>query len=258
MSSNVALALRQVRYENLAFWRNPPAAFFTIAFPLMFLVIFNLAFGNETVRLSGEETRASTFIIPAIVAFGVISACYTNIAMSITFSREQGVLKRVRGTPLPAWAFISARVAHAVLLAVLLVVIVVLAGALFYGVDVPTTTMPAFLVTLVIGAGAFCALGAAISVVIPNADAAPAVVNFSILPLLFISNVFIRIEDPPAWMGALRNIFPVYHFFEALQRSFNPFATGSGFEWGHLAVMAAWGAAGLLIAARYFSWEPHH
>ncbi|CAN5630077.1 ABC transporter permease [soil metagenome] len=255
--SDLALAMRQIHFENRAFWRNPPAAFFTFAFPLMFLVIFNLAFGNQEIELDGETTHASTFIIPAIVAFSIISACYTNVAMSLTFAREQGVLKRVRGTPLPAWAFLFGRIAHAVFLALLLVVIVVAAGALFYGVSVPTNTMPAFLLTLVIGAATFCALGAAISTVIPNADAAPAIVNFSILPLLFVSNIFIRIEDPPAWLAAVRNAFPVFHFFEALQTSFDPFVTGSGFEWGDLAVVALWGVAGLVVGSRFFSWEPH-
>jgi ABC-2 type transport system permease protein len=254
--SSLALAVRQVRYENIAFWRNPAAAFFTCAFPLMFLVIFNLAFGNEEMTISGETTRVSTFIIPAIVAFSEISACYTNIALQLAFDREGGVLKRIKGTPLPAWAYLFGKIAHAVVIALLLVLICVAAGALFYGVSVPTNTMPAFLVTLGIGAASFCALGAAITTVIPNTDAAPAIVNFSILPLFFISNVFIRIENPPVWLDLVREFFPVIHFFEALQTAFNPFVEGSGFEWGHLAVVAAWGVAGMVVALRFFSWEP--
>ena len=252
----LGLAARQVRYENIAFWRNPAAAFFTCAFPLMFLVIFNLAFGNEEMTISGETTRVSTFIIPAIVAFSEISACYTNVALQLAFDREGGVLKRIKGTPLPAWAYLFGKIAHAVVIALLLVLICVAAGALFYGVSVPTNTMPAFLVTLGIGAASFCALGAAITTVIPNTDAAPAIVNFSILPLFFISNVFIRIENPPVWLDLVREFFPVIHFFEALQTAFNPFVEGSGFEWGHLAVVAAWGVAGMVVALRFFSWEP--
>jgi ABC-2 type transport system permease protein len=254
--SSVALAARQVRYENIAFWRNPAAAFFTCAFPLMFLVIFNLAFGNQEMTIDEQTTRVSTFIIPAIVAFSEISACYTNVALQLSFNRDGGVLKRVKGTPLPAWAYLFGKIAHAVLVAMLLVLICVAAGALFYGVSVPTNTMPAFLVTLAIGAASFCALGAAITTVIPNAEAAPAVVNFSILPLLFVSNVFIRIEKPPAWLDVVRDFFPVIHFFEALQTAFNPFIEGSGFEWGHLAVVLAWGVAGMIVAVRFFSWEP--
>jgi len=252
----MALALRQIRFENRAFWRNPAAAFFTVAFPLLFLVIFNIAFGDAKVTLRGGTTTYSTLFIPAIVTFGVISACFTNVAMNLVFARDEGLLKRVRGTPLHAWAFLFGRIGHAVLLAVLLVVITVAAGALIYDVDVPTDTLPAFALTLAVGAGAFCALGAALTVVIPNADAAPAIVNFSILPLLFLSNVFIRITDPPEWLAALRNAFPVFHLLQALEASFNPFATGSGFRWGDLLIVTLWGLGGALLAIRFFTWEP--
>ena len=254
--SGAALALRQVRYENLAFWRNPPQAFFTVVFPLMFLVIFNLAFGGRAADVGPGTARASTFIVPAIIAFSVISASYTNLALSVTFARDGGLLKRVRGTPLPAWAFMAGRILHSTLIALLLVIIVVAAGALFYGVDVPTTTMGAFVTTVIVGFATFSALGLAITAAIPNADAAPAIVNASILPLLFVSDVFIRFEDPPAWLEVVRNVFPVVHFYEALETAFNPFTEGAGFRWGHLALVALWGAAGALLAARFFSWEP--
>ncbi len=254
--SDPGLLLGQVAFTNKTFWRNPASAFFTFVFPLMFLVIFNLLFGNEETEIAGRTVRSSTFFIPAIVALSVVNACFTNIAMGISFSRDQGLLKRVRGTPLPAWAFLASRIAHASLVAVLLVAIVVAAGALFYGVSVPDNTMPGFLLTLVVGAAAFCALGLAMTAVIPNADASPAIVNATILPLLFISDVFVPLEDAPPWLLILGDVFPIKHLSEALQAAFNPFATGTGFEWGHLAVMAAWGIAGLLLAIRFFSWEP--
>jgi ABC-2 type transport system permease protein len=256
--SPLGLALRQVKYENLAFWRNPPAAFFTVAFPLMFLVVFNLAFGDEIVRAPGGETRASTLLIPQMLTFSVITAQYTNVALRMVFDRDGGLLKRVRGTPLPAWAFMFGRIAHATMVGLLLVTITVAAGAVFYGVEVPTTTMPALVVSLVLAAAGYSALGLAVAGLVPNADAAPAVVNFSILPLLVVSNVFIRFEAPPAWLDAVRNLFPVIHTVKAIETAFSPFTTGPGFEWGHLAVVVAWGLAGAAVAARFFSWEPRH
>lgn len=254
--SAVGLTLRQVGYTNKAFWRNPASAFFTFAFPLMFLVIFTVLFGQGQTRVGPRQVvSTSTFYIPAIAAFSVITACYTNIAISVSFARDAGILKRIRGTPMPPWAYLLARIVHAVLVAILLVAIVTAFGALFYDAEVPTRTLPAFLVTLVVGAAAFCALGLAVTAVIPNADAAPAVVNASILPLLFISNVFIPLDTPPAWLDTLSNIFPVRHFAEAMLAAF--FATsGSGFRGTDLLVIALWGVAGLLIAARFFSWEP--
>ncbi len=254
--SSLALLLRQVKYENRSFWRNPAAAFFTVVFPLMFLVIFNLLFGDTQIDVHGGVTEESSFYVPAITAFAVISACYTNIAMMICGARDRGLLKRLRGTPLPPWVFLGGRIIHATLIALLLTAVITVAGALFYDVDIPTNTMPAFFITLTVGAASFCALGLAMTALIPNADAAPAVVNASILPLFFISNVFIRLSDAPGWLLAIGEFFPVRHFSEALQTIFNPYENGAGFELWHLAVVAAWGLVGLVIAARYFSWEP--
>jgi ABC-2 type transport system permease protein len=256
--SGLALAVRQIRYENKAFWRNPAAAFFTFAFPLLFLVLFTTIFsGDMTTLPTGQEIDASTYFTATILAFSVITACYTNVAMTVTFAREEGVLKRVRGTPLPGWSYLGGKVLHSTLVMVLLVVIVCAFGAIFYDVEVPTTSLPAFVVTLAVGAAAFSALGLATTAVIPNAEAAPAVVNATVLPLLFISGVFIPTEEGPAWLRAVANLFPVRHFLVALTESFlPPPGQASGWRMGDVAVVAAWGVAGLLLAIRFFSWEP--
>ena len=131
-----------------------------------------------------------------------------------------------------------------------LTVIVVAFGRIFYDVDIPGSTLPAVLVTLAVGAFAFCAMGLAVAAMVPNADAAPAVVNASILPLLFISDVFIPPDaGTPAWVEHISSIFPVRHLSEALQTGFNPFETGAGFEPLHLAVIAAWGSGGVALHA---------
>jgi ABC-2 type transport system permease protein len=254
--SDLKRALLQVWYTNKAFRRNPAAAFFTLVFPIMFLVIFSVIFGNNEMHLAGGVTvSVATFYVPAIATFSVITACYTTIAMSLTFSRDAGVLKRTRGSPLPAWAFLFGRIVHSVLIALLLVAICAAFGAIFYHATLPTRTLPAFLLTLVVGASAFCALGLAMTAAIPNADAAPAVVNASILPLLFISNVFIPLNDPPAWLDFISKVFPVRHFADALIGSF--FAlNGSGLQGRDLLIVGVWGLAGLLISLRFFSWEP--
>ena len=254
--SDLKRALLQVWYTNKAFRRNPAAAFFTLVFPIMFLVIFSVIFGNNQMHLAvGVTVNVATFYVPAIAAFSVITACYTNIAMGLTFSRDAGVLKRTRGSPLPAWVFLFGRIVHSVLIAVLLVAICAAFGAIFYHATLPTRTLPAFALTLVIGAAAFCALGVAMTAAIPNADAAPAVVNASILPLLFISNVFIPLNNPPAWLDLISKVFPVRHFADALIGSF--FAlNGSGLQGRDLLVVGVWGLAGLLISLRFFSWEP--
>jgi ABC-2 type transport system permease protein len=261
--SDAALALQQVRYTNKAFWRNPAAAFFTFVFPLMFLAIFTVLLGNDDtcVQFAAhgvclKRISTSTFYVASISAFSVINACYTNVAMSVSFLRDSGVLKRIRGTPLPGWAYLSGRIVHAVFVSVLLVAICAAVGSLFYDASLPTTTLPAFVLFLVVGAATFCALGLAITSAIPNADAAPAVVNATILPLLFISDVFIPLENPPAWLDITSKIFPVKHFVSGMLASYFPVPGQPSLRMGDLLIVAAWGVGGVILAIRYFSWEP--
>lgn len=256
--SNAQLVLRQARFENKAFWRNPAAAFFTFAFPLLFLAIFSTLLGGETSPSpTGEEIESTTYFIPAILSFSVVTACFTNIAISISFSRDEGVLKRLRGTPCPGWVYLAARVLHAVFVNMILVVIVVIFGQVVYGVDIPLDTLAAFVLTLVVGAGTFCALGLAATCAVPNAEAAPAVVNVMALPLLFLSGTFIPIGDAPQWIQTVAGLFPIKHFLDAMFESFLPPPDNpSGFLWSSILVIAIWGIAGLVVAIRYFRWEP--
>jgi len=249
-----ALLFSQVRYVNKAFWRNPASAFFTFAFPLMFLVIFTSLLGKFTVHVTGRVVTSATYYVAAMAAFAVISACYTNIATSVTFQRDLGVLKRTRGTPLPGSVYLGARVLHALSVAVVLVIITAAFGRLFYHADIPTgLTLARFVVMLAVGAGAFSALGFAITAVIPNADASPAIVNASILPLLFLSGIFIPLgTNSPAWIRWIARIFPVQHFASGMLAGF----IGTHFSWTDVIAVAAWGVAGLLFAVRFFSWEP--
>jgi ABC-2 type transport system permease protein len=252
--SAVALTIRQVRFTNKAFWRNPASAFFTFAFPLMFLVIFTSLLGNVHIQLGGKDVKQSTYYVAGMAAFAVITACYTNIAINVTFSRDSGVLKRIRGGPLPGGIYLLGRVIHAVLMAILLVAICAAFGKLAYGAAVPTgTTLVKFLVMLIVGSATFCALGLALTGIIPNADASPAIVNASILPLLFLSGIFIPLgDDSPSWIRWVGTIFPVRHFADGMGAGF----LGTPFAWKDVAIVAAWGLAGLVLAARFFSWEP--
>ena len=253
--STVILTLKQLTYENKSFWRNPASAFFTFAFPLMFLFIFNLIFGGNDIGPPGQEVSGSTFYVPAIAAFSVITACYTNIAIAVTFLRDEGVLKRVRGTPLPPLSFLVARMIHSTFIAVLLVAIVSVAGVLLYDVEFPSGQILELLVIVAVGAFTFSALGLAMTSFIPNADAAPPMVNATILPLLFISDVFIPLTDAPSWLETVAKIFPIWHYAHSMLSVFDPFEP-SFYEAGNLWVVGAWGVAATLIAARFFSWEP--
>ncbi len=232
---------RQIHFNNRSFWRNPAAAFFTFAFPLMFLIIFNGIFGE------------AQFFVPGIAAFSVVSACFTNVAMQVVVARERGVLKRVRGTPLSPSIFMMGRVIHSSLMAFLLVAIIALFGKLFYGVDLPTSTLPRFMMSLTLGSLAFSALGMAITALIPNEDAAPAIVNATVLPLAFISDVFVPTDQIPNWLQSLSEFFPLKHFQDTLDASFPPEGV---FQMGDLGIVLIWGVIGMILAIRTFRWEP--
>ena len=254
--SSLALAAHQFRYDQKTFWRNPASVFFTVALPLLFLIIFSTIFGNDTIEeLGGIKT--TTYYVPAIITLAVVSATMQSLAISLTIDREFGILKRGRGTPLPNWVFFAGRVGNSIVVSVLLLIVVTAIGRLLYGVEIPPLErLPAVLITLIVGAAAFCCLGVALSAAIPSEDAAAPISNVAVLPLYFLSGVFIPESEIPEGVLKVADVFPIRPFFEAFFGAFDPTTTGAGFEWGHLAVVAAWGLVGLALAIRFFRWTP--
>jgi ABC-2 type transport system permease protein len=252
--SGLALIRHQFRFDQKVFWRNPASVFFTVMLPLIFLFIFATIFGNDEIEERGVKT--TTYYVPAIVSLAVISATTQSLAINLTQDRERGLLKRVRGTPLPTPAFVAGRVGNSLVVSLLMVVLVSVIGKLVYDVSLPDQTIPAIVVTLAVGAFSFCCLGFALTAAIPSEDAAPAISNAVVLPLYFISGIFIPDSEIPSGVLHFADLFPIRHFFEAFFAAWDPNTVGAGFEWGDLAVVAAWGVAGLVIALRFFRWEP--
>ena len=249
------LLLRQVRYQNKLFLRNPFSAFFALAFPMMFLLLFGSLNGNERLPVRGG-IRFAQFLTPGLLAFAVISTCYTGLAVGVAMSRDLGILKRIRGTPLPTGLYVAGRILSAVWFSLVSAVIMVAVGVGLFDVRIIWRMLPAAVVTLLLGAACFCALGLAVAALIPNGEAAPVVANFTFLPVAFISDLFFPTDNAPAWVAAVAGVFPVKHFALALEDTFNPFVPGSGFRWAHLAVVVVWGAAAAVVAVRRFRWEP--
>jgi ABC-2 type transport system permease protein len=250
-----ALAWHQFRFDQRVFWRSPASVFFTVMLPLIFLFIFTGLFGDETLDEYGG-IKVSTYYVPGIITLAVVSATLQSLAINLTEARESGRLKRIRSTPLPAWAFVAGRVGNAFVISVLMTLVVTLIGNLFFDVAIPTETIPALVTTLVVGAFTFSCLGFALTAAIPSQDAAPPIANVTLLPLYFLSGVFIPDTQIPDGVLHVADLFPIRHFFEAFFVGFDPNTTGAGFEWGHLAVLGLWGMAGLALAARYFRWAP--
>lgn len=249
-----ALVWHQFRYDQKTFWRDPASVFFTVLLPIIFLFIFATIFGDE--RIDRLGIRTTTYYVPAILTLAVISATMVSPAISITQDRESGVLKRVRGTPLPSWVFIAGRVGNAVVVSVLMAALVIAIGRVVYDVPVPGATLPALVLTLAVGAAAFNCMGFALTVAIPSEDAAPAITNAVALPLYFVSGIFIPESEIPDGVLRFADLFPFRHFFEAFLAGFDPATTGSGIELANLAVVAGWGMAGVLVAALWFRWTP--
>jgi ABC-2 type transport system permease protein len=252
------LVLGQVRYQLLMFRRTPVALFFTILLPLIMLVLFNSLFGDQTVTVEGGgEWPVRQFYTGGLAVFTAVSATYTNLANMVPIRREEGVMKRWRGTPLPTGAYIGGFVGSALVLALLGALLMLAIGLAFYGLDVDLAKMPAAALTFVVGVSAFAALGMMVAALVPSAASAGAVANATILPLAFVSNVFIVSgDDAPVWMETIGNLFPLRPFVESFQDAFNPFVEAPAMSWGRMAHVAAWGVAGLLVAVRYFKWEP--
>jgi len=253
MTATVRLAGWQLLYEQRAFWRNRTRAFFAFVLPLMFLVIFGSLNQGQTIDSRGG-LPADLFVVPGLLAYGVIMATFTNLAVELAASRESGVLKRMRGTPLPQWAFLGGRIGSAVVTAGAVTAVALTVGALAYDVHIRVETLPGLVLALVVGTAAFSALGIGVNRLIPNADAAPAVANALILPLTFISGVWADFPMPD-WLDRLAEAFPIQHLANSLQVAFDPSTEGTGIVAADLLVLAAWGAVGLAAAIGYLKRE---
>lgn len=255
--SAVALLWKQVEYERKLLLRSPASLFFGILLPILFLVIFAGTAGNGRVAEAGG-IKLSAYYVPGIAVLGVVSTTFLNLTMSLVRRREDGILKRMRGTPLPASVYIGGRIVSAVATAVALVAVLVFLGWALFGVDVPGDTLPGLVVTVVVSAAALCCLGIAFTALIPSEDSAPAIANAVVLPLYFISGVFFSTGDAPNWLNAIADVFPIRHIVQAMLAVFNPHTAAPGIAWSHIAVIALWGVAGALLAVRYFRWTPKH
>lgn len=246
---DLALLWHQIRYEQLSFWRNPQSAFFTFVFPVVMIVAFGALFGHAKARSYFYGISALQYYVPTIAAVSVLGSCYSQLAIVLSTRRQNGILKRVRATPLPAWTYFAGLLAHCVMVSVLDVALIVGTGAL-YGVPLPTHWL-AIAVALVLGAASFCALGVAVASLIRNSEAAPPVVQLVLFPLVFISGSYFPIHS--ATLNRIAGALPVRPFNQAL---LGPFAQHTGPDWKSLGVLLAWGAGGALVAIRRFRWDP--
>ncbi len=243
--SDTALAWRQYRLERRMFWRNPTAAFFSFVLPLLFLFLFGAVFSGSQAKLD--------VIVPGIAGLSVMATTFNALANQMTFLREQGVLKRMHGTPMPGGSYLAGVIGNAATNAVVQILIVVVAGKFLFGLGWPKDWLELAVFTL-LGVACFASLGIAFSHVIPNFEAAPAYTNIVFLPVIFISGVFFDVNNVPQFLRDIADALPLVHVINGMTGAL---VTGTGLadHLSDLAVLTIWTIAGVILAIRGFSWN---
>src|SRR5271154_1575169 len=245
MPDALALTWRQYRLERRMFWRNPSAAFFNFVLPLLFLV-------GGGVILHGNQHDLN-LLVPAIAGMSVMSTTFTALAYNIVFLRERGVLKRIRGAPLPTSSYFGGVAANAATNTALQIAIIVLAGRVFFGIGWPLHWAE-LIVFVLAGVVCLAALGVAFAHVIPNFESTAAYVNAVFLPVVFVSFYAFDTSSAPALLRNIAEALPLKPLIDGL---YGAMVTGSSLNSNldALAVIGVWGVFGLFFAVRGFSWE---
>lgn len=243
--------VRSTRFELLAFRRNPAATFFAVILPVMFLILFGFIFGGDVTE---DGAKIATFQVPGILAMTVVSDTFVNSAISATFERELGLLKRLRATPMRPFVWVVSKLLASSCLVAFMTLLVTLVGRVLFGVVFNLETLPVLIGSLFLGTLSMSVLGLALTAAIPSRDAAPAITNFIVLPLYFVSEVFLQPAE--GILNDIGRVFPVMHISKALQPSYDPFLTDVSVPWAQWMVILAWGVFGMICAVKFFRWEP--
>ena len=252
-----SLVSHQARYDLRAFRRNTRARIFTLAVPVVLLLILVSLFHGGTVKAGGVIVNIAAYYVPHIAAMAIVGAGLINLLITIVAKRESGSLKRRRATPVPAWVLIAGDATTSVVSSVLIVAVLIAIGSIGFGLDVTGAALGLAAVETIVGAAAFCCLAYALSGLVATAESAGPMAQLSTLPVYFISGIYIPDNVLPHWLLDIANVLPVRPLAVALQAAFVP-ATNGGqrFAVVPLLVVVAWGIAGLIIAVRTFSWVP--
>ncbi len=242
------LVLHELRAQQLLFWRNREAAFFSFLFPILLLLLIGSVYGDEPI----EGVSAPTFLLIGLLGYGVSANAFAALAITLVVRREAGLLKRVRGTPLGPGPYLTAVIGSTVVVIALQVIAQLLLGVYVLGADWPDDPF-VFAFAILLGAAAFAALGLAVTTVVRTAEGSSAVVNAIYLPMAFISGVFFSTDEMPAFLQAIAEVLPLTYFLDLIRASF---LAGEGLGASATAVLSLWGLAGLVIAIRGFRWEP--
>lgn len=252
--SDLRLVLIQTGYQLASVARNRRVVVFSVVFPIVLLVMFNSVFvkGSDTVELNGATINAHTYFTGSMLAYAILLAGFNSLAISLVMQRESGQLKRLRGTPVPAWTFMVAIVLRCVVTVGLMTVVLLAIGHFAYDVPISGSAVGDILLYVVLGIVAMCSAGIAATVLIGDVDSASAALPLIAVVLSLISGIFVGVDQLPTWLADVARVFPVYHLTSGLQTALG----GGSLDAGNAAVLALWGLGGIAVAARRFRWEP--
>ena len=249
----------QTRFALITALRTQRVIVFSIVFPVVLLVLFNSIFTNgtnRTTQFSGGEITTTAYFTAGLAAYAILLQTFTTLSISVTTQRESGQLKRLRGTPMPSWTFMAAYLLRAVVFVTVMVIALFAIGVIAFSVHLRAAGVVGIVVYTLVGTASLAALGIAVTIVCPTADMASTVGPFVAVMLSFISGVFIPVASLPQWLNTIGKIFPLSHLTIGLQRAVATGVYGTGLTGTDLAILAAWGLAGLIVSARFFRWEP--
>jgi ABC-2 type transport system permease protein len=250
----VTLFLHEVRTEQLLFWRNREAAFFTFLLPVIFFLVFGSIYGNSTI--TKEHIRGASFLEAGMIGYGVASTAFAGLAITMVIRRETGVLKRIRSTPLPPTTYLIAVLSSTFIVFLIQTGLIIAIGRLLFSVAVPDRLL-SLLAALVVGAVAFAAMGLGLTIVVRSAEGSSAVVNFVYLPMAIIAGTFFSPKEYPGFLRSVAEVLPLTYFTK-LTRNVVVRNEPIWSQWGSLGVLLLWGMVGLVAAIRGFRWEPRN
>ncbi len=252
----LGMVAHQVRFDTLALVRNPTAQGFAFGMPIAFLVLFVAIFGNGTMHVDGHAVKGSTYYVAALSAFAVVDVAFMAMVIATVERRETGVLRRRRATPQPAWTVVAGTAITTIITGAASAALLLAVGRLAYGATVAPAAVPALAVAVALGVVVFCVLGFAVAGGVRSAESSQPVATALALPLMFISGVFIPWAIIPHWLQHLSAVFPVRPLAVAILDPYLAHGGPGAWSPASYAVLAAWGAAGVVVAVRRFGWAP--
>jgi len=243
------LFVHQLRAEQLVFWRSKEAALFIFLFPLLLFVLLGSVYSGTIYGVPAPQA-----LLAGMLGYGCANTAFAGLAIQLVLRREAGILKRLRGTPLPAPTYIAALLASTLIVFALQVVCLFVLGRLLHSTPFPSA-IGSLVLAIVLGSAAFAALGVATASIIRSGEGSSAVVNFILLPAAFLTGSFGPTRHYPAFLRAIGDVLPLKYFIDLV----NAIYLHGHAIWTKptaLAVLGAWGAAGLLVAVLKFRWEP--